>query len=144
MIYILQLWLHVSRYAVDGEFSIKSDVFVFGVLLLEILSGKKNRGFRHPDHYQNVLGHAWLLWKKDRALELRCIQLGLLCVQKFPKDRPVMSWVVSMLVNEKDELPEPKQPGFFIERSFNDGDAKSKREESLSENAVTLSVQDGR
>ncbi|XP_017979707.1 PREDICTED: uncharacterized protein LOC18593792 [Theobroma cacao] len=147
------------EYAVDGEFSVKSDVFAFGVLILEILSGKKNRGFTHPDHHHNLLGHAWLLWKKDRGLELidsclenscvpsqvlRCIQLGLLCVQKFPEDRPEMSCVVSMLVNEKDKLPDPKQPGFFIERRSNYGDAKSNREESVSNNEVTLTVQGGR
>ncbi|KAK6229551.1 hypothetical protein SCA6_018502 [Theobroma cacao] len=147
------------EYAVDGEFSVKSDVFSFGVLMLEILSGKKNRGFTHPDHHHNLLGHAWLLWKTDRALELidsclenscvpsqvlRCIQLSLLCVQKFPEDRPEMSCVVSMLVNEKDILPEPKQPGFFIERRPNDGDAKSKTVESASNNAITLTVQEGR
>ncbi|XP_017980559.1 PREDICTED: G-type lectin S-receptor-like serine/threonine-protein kinase At4g27290 [Theobroma cacao] len=147
------------EYAVDGEFSVKSDVFSFGVLMLEILSGKKNRGFTHPDHHHNLLGHAWLLWKTDRALELidsclenscvpsqvlRCIQLSLLCVQKFPEDRPEMSCVVSMLVNEKDILPQPKQPGFFIERRPNDGDAKSKTVESASNNAITLTVQEGR
>ena len=31
--------------------------FSFGVLLLEIVSGKKNRGFSHPDHHHNLLGH---------------------------------------------------------------------------------------
>ena len=45
------------EYAVDGKFSVKSDVFSFGVLLLEIVSGKKNRGFCHPDHHHNLLGH---------------------------------------------------------------------------------------
>ena len=45
------------EYAVDGEFSVKSDVFAFGVLLLEILSGKKNRRFTHPDHHHNLVGH---------------------------------------------------------------------------------------
>jgi len=45
------------EYAVDGLFSIKSDVFSFGVLVLEIVSGKKNRGFYHPDHNHNLLGH---------------------------------------------------------------------------------------
>lgn len=45
------------EYAVDGIFSVKSDVFSFGVLVLEILSGKKNRGFYHPDHDLNLLGH---------------------------------------------------------------------------------------
>jgi serine/threonine protein kinase len=45
------------EYAVHGQYSIKSDVFSFGVLILEIISGKKNRGFRHPEHHLNLLGH---------------------------------------------------------------------------------------
>lgn len=45
------------EYAIDGLFSVKSDVFSFGVLVLEIVSGKKNRGFYHPDHDFNLLGH---------------------------------------------------------------------------------------
>lgn len=45
------------EYAVDGLFSVKSDVFSFGVLVMEILSGKKNRGFFHHDHHHNLLGH---------------------------------------------------------------------------------------
>ena len=45
------------EYAIDGKFSVKSDVFSFGVLLLEIVSSKKNRGFCHPDHHHNLLGH---------------------------------------------------------------------------------------
>ena len=45
------------EYAVHGQYSIKSDVFSFGVLILEIVSGKKNRGFCHPEHHLNLLGH---------------------------------------------------------------------------------------
>ena len=45
------------EYAIDGLFSIKSDVFSFGVLVLEIISGRRNRGFSHPDHQLNLLGH---------------------------------------------------------------------------------------
>uniref|UniRef100_A0A2N9H2X2 Receptor-like serine/threonine-protein kinase n=1 Tax=Fagus sylvatica TaxID=28930 RepID=A0A2N9H2X2_FAGSY len=92
------------EYAVHGQYSIKSDVFSFGVLILEIISGKKNRGFRHPEHL-NLLGHAWRLWIEDRPIELiddtvgdftisevlRCIHVGLLCVQKRQEDRPNMS-----------------------------------------------------
>ncbi|KAI7981993.1 G-type lectin S-receptor-like serine/threonine-protein kinase SD1-1, partial [Camellia lanceoleosa] len=45
------------EYAVHGVYSVKSDVFSFGVLVLEILSGKRNREFHHPDHHLNLLGH---------------------------------------------------------------------------------------
>ncbi|XP_057474300.1 G-type lectin S-receptor-like serine/threonine-protein kinase SD1-1 [Actinidia eriantha] len=123
------------EYAIDGKFSVKSDVFSLGVLLLEIVSGQRNRGFHHPDHHHSLLGHAWLLWNEGRSIELmdtclkdsciesqvrRCIQVGLLCVQKLPDDRPTMSSVVFMLGNEGAVLPQPKQPGFFIERNFID------------------------
>lgn len=45
------------EYATDGFFSVKSDVFSFGVLVLEVISGHKNRGFFHRDHDLNLLGH---------------------------------------------------------------------------------------
>lgn len=45
------------EYAIDGLFSIKSDVFSFGVLLLEMVSGKKNTGVFFPNQGFNLLGH---------------------------------------------------------------------------------------
>ncbi|KAM7504093.1 hypothetical protein LguiB_002997 [Lonicera macranthoides] len=121
------------EYAIDGIFSVKSDVFSFGVLVLEIVSGKKNRGFIHPDHSHNLPGHAWLLHKEGRSMELvdhaavgdsccpyevvRSIEVGLLCVQQCPEDRPTMSTVILML-GSKGSLPQPKQPGFFTERTI--------------------------
>ncbi|CAN6684332.1 unnamed protein product [Malus baccata var. baccata] len=119
------------EYAADGIFSMKSDVFSFGVILLEMLSRKKNRGFRHPDHDHNLLGHAWIRWIQDKPLELinktfcdscniseviRSLHVGLLCVQRVPEDRPNMSSVVLMLGSDV-ALPPPKQPGFYTERS---------------------------
>ncbi|XP_073137622.1 G-type lectin S-receptor-like serine/threonine-protein kinase At4g27290 [Henckelia pumila] len=118
------------EYAVDGIFSVKSDVFSFGVLLLEIVSGKRNRGFSHSDHHLNLVGHAWSLYKDERSHEvveaslrnpqdltqvIRSIHVGLLCVQQNPEDRPSMSSVVLMLGNE-GVIPGAKQPGFFTER----------------------------
>ncbi|KAK3408275.1 hypothetical protein EUGRSUZ_J00546 [Eucalyptus grandis] len=47
----------------------------------------------------------------------RCIQLGLLCVQKFLANRPTMSSVVFMLANEGAALPLTKEPNFFVERT---------------------------
>lgn len=45
-----------SEYAIYGLFSVKSDVFSFGVLMLEIVSGKKNRGFSHSNNGINLIG----------------------------------------------------------------------------------------
>ena len=45
------------EYAIDGQFSVKSDIYSFGVLLIEIVCGVKNRLFTHPDHSLNLLGH---------------------------------------------------------------------------------------
>ncbi|KAK9064106.1 hypothetical protein SSX86_017978 [Deinandra increscens subsp. villosa] len=120
------------EYAVHGKFSIKSDVFSFGVLVLEIVSGKKNREFSHEDHSDNLLGHAWRLYKENRSIELmspslynscvvsevlRVIHVGLLCVQHHADDRPTMLSVVLMLVSE-GVLPPPKQPAFYTGESY--------------------------
>lgn len=45
------------EYAFDGKFSVKSDIFSMGVVLLEIVTGKKNRSFRYMDHCDSLLGH---------------------------------------------------------------------------------------
>ena len=45
------------KYAIDGLFSVKSDVFSFGISLLEIICGKKNQGSFHQDHSLNLVRH---------------------------------------------------------------------------------------
>ncbi|KAJ0733766.1 putative protein kinase RLK-Pelle-DLSV family [Helianthus annuus] len=116
------------EYALNGIFSIKSDVFSFGVLVLEIVSGKRNRGFIQPENENNLIGHVWRLYSKGRSLDLidvscteschpqvlRSIHVGLLCVQQYAADRPNMSSVIMMLGSEC-ELPQPKQPSFLME-----------------------------
>ena len=49
------------EYALEGLFSIKSDVFSFGVLLLEIVSGRKNTGFYQTDSF-HLLGYVSILF----------------------------------------------------------------------------------
>ncbi|KAK1354863.1 G-type lectin S-receptor-like serine/threonine-protein kinase SRK [Heracleum sosnowskyi] len=126
------------EYALEGLFSVKSDVFSFGVLALEIVCGSRNRGFIHGDHLQYLPGHAWRLHNQGRTLELvhqnirhksrftlemiRTIHIALLCVQRSWEERPNMSTVVLML-GSKEELPMPSQPGFFTERSIFGTDA---------------------
>ncbi|CAN0855536.1 G-type lectin S-receptor-like serine/threonine-protein kinase At4g27290 [Linum grandiflorum] len=58
------------EYAADGLFSVKSDVFSFGILVLEIISRKKSRGFYYVDQSLNFIGYAWKLWKEGKAVEI--------------------------------------------------------------------------
>ncbi|XP_044973466.1 cysteine-rich receptor-like protein kinase 10 [Hordeum vulgare subsp. vulgare] len=116
------------EYASEGIYSIKSDVFSFGVLLLEILSGKRNSGFHQYGDFLNLLGYSWQLWEGGRWLELlevsilkeihttearRYINIALMCVQESADDRPTMSDVVAMLNSESVILPEPNHPAYF-------------------------------
>ncbi|GJT89481.1 G-type lectin S-receptor-like serine/threonine-protein kinase [Tanacetum coccineum] len=120
------------EYAVEGTYSEKTDVFSYGVIVLEIVSGKKNREFSHEKDRDNLLTHAWRLYVKGTALELfsahmrdsciesevlRSIHIGLLCVQHHAKDRPTMSSVVLMF-DQDSVLPQPKQPAFFAKGSL--------------------------
>ncbi|CAH1427287.1 unnamed protein product [Lactuca virosa] len=108
------------EYAMAGTFSVKSDVFSFGVLNLEIVSGRRNESFSYLNKIVNIIGYAWVLWLKGDALMLedptladthgipqllRTIHVALLCVQENALDRPKMSDVISMLNNDTMSLP---------------------------------------
>ncbi|KAE8667303.1 S-locus lectin protein kinase family protein [Hibiscus syriacus] len=143
------------EYASDGLFSVKSDVFSFGILLLEVISGMKNRGFYHANESGNLIEHAWRLWKEGKPLDivdgflvetsdlselLQCIHISLLCVQQHPEERPSMSSVVVMLVSH-NELPSPKQPGFLFCKKPFEADCSSGDYGSSSRNEISLSLE---
>ncbi|KAI3517256.1 hypothetical protein L1887_16469 [Cichorium endivia] len=65
------------EYAVHGRFSIKSDVFSFGVLVLEMISGKKNRGFSHEGHNDNLLGHT--TDRESGTIDVLSSTIGAMC-----------------------------------------------------------------
>lgn len=118
------------EYAMHGQFSVKSDVYSFGVLLLEIISGKKNSNFYQSDRGEDFLSYAWKNWRNGTPVALldpilsgdssynrneviKCIHIGLLCVQEEAEQRPTMASVVLMLNSYSVTLPAPHQPAFF-------------------------------
>ncbi|XP_050369502.1 G-type lectin S-receptor-like serine/threonine-protein kinase At1g11410 isoform X2 [Argentina anserina] len=142
------------EYAMDGLYSTKSDVFSFGVLALEIICGKKNN-FQFEDSSLNLVGQIWDLWIEGKALNMvdlslgqsyptdeamRCIQIGLLCVQENAKDRPTMSEVVFMLGNETT-VQSPKKAAFSFKSSAPDS---STSRGASSVNDVTVTVIEAR
>ncbi|KAF2303625.1 hypothetical protein GH714_020284 [Hevea brasiliensis] len=68
------------EYAMQGLLSLKSDIFSFGVLLLEIISGKKNSGF-FSNNGESLLIFAWNLWFENQGLELMDPLLVNSCVE---------------------------------------------------------------
>ncbi|KAJ9566786.1 hypothetical protein OSB04_002752 [Centaurea solstitialis] len=118
------------EYALYGKFSIKSDVFSFGVLLLETVSGQRNQRFRNGQGVEGLLTYAWkclqdgtvssmidpTLKEKLGSLHemVRTIHIGLLCVQNNVIDRPTMVEVVHMLNSASLVLPAPSEPAFFM------------------------------
>ncbi|XP_047319051.1 G-type lectin S-receptor-like serine/threonine-protein kinase At1g11300 [Impatiens glandulifera] len=127
------------EYAMHGRFSEKSDVFSYGMLLLEIVSGRRNSSFYNSEQSISLIGYTWKLWNSGDIAELidpkmskegfemeilRCIHVGLLCVQDSAKDRPPISTALSMLSSEIDHLPQPNKPAFaeaHVVQEGNDG-----------------------
>ncbi|KAF3773386.1 Activin receptor type-2B [Nymphaea thermarum] len=102
------------EYLLEGKVSVKIDVFSFGVLLLEIISGRRRFSSSQGETDEGLLNYVWRLWGENRALQavdqilvgtseeneiLRSIHIGLLCVQEDASSRPKMSKVVAMLEN---------------------------------------------
>ncbi|EOA33701.1 hypothetical protein CARUB_v10019886mg [Capsella rubella] len=152
------------EYFREGLFSAKSDVFSFGVLMLEIICGRKNNSFHHDSEGPlNLIVHVWNMFKENRIGEmidlslgdsaldepqvLRCVQVALLCVQENPQDRPNMLDVVPMIYGEgNNALSLPKEPAFYDgpRRSFPETEVEPLEPENVSVNRVTITVMEAR
>nr|XP_043608851.1 receptor-like serine/threonine-protein kinase SD1-8 [Erigeron canadensis] len=144
------------EYALDGLFSVKSDVFSFGVVVLEIISGKRNTGYYNNQQSFSLISYAWGFWKNKTPLDLldatlaescnsievlRCMIVGLLCVQEYPQDRPTMTDVVLMLGMDIESLPEPKEPA-FVSKSHDLSFQTSSSTSTI--NQLTITKEEGR
>ncbi|KAK9067850.1 hypothetical protein SSX86_011961 [Deinandra increscens subsp. villosa] len=143
------------EYAMEGTFSVKSDIYSFGVLILEIISGRRNSSFVHLDRTFNLLGYAWELWRRGNAMELedltlestcveqqflRTLHVALLCVQERAVDRPTTSDMISMLLNDTISLPSPKKPAFFTHLAETNSTLDQIKPEDCSLNNTTMSA----
>ncbi|XP_050213935.2 G-type lectin S-receptor-like serine/threonine-protein kinase At1g61370 [Mercurialis annua] len=142
------------EYLYGGIYSEKSDVFGFGVLILEIVCGRKVNSFQFDEHQMSLLAFAWQSWDESKGLDMidevvadsyftaevsRCVNVGLLCVQDHAADRPNMAAVVTMLSGEKTNLPQPKQPTFTFQ-NVSTSSNHSQRNSTGSINNVTESI----
>ncbi|XP_019174895.1 PREDICTED: cysteine-rich receptor-like protein kinase 10 [Ipomoea nil] len=148
------------EYVMHGLFSVKIDVFSFGVLLLEIITGKRNNSlFMQSTGAKDLLSYAWKHWREDRALEMvdqslgglysrneviQCIHVGLLCVQEDVDERPTMANVVLMLNSFSASMKTPNPPAFFnggIEKisARQEADQSKSKSQPLSVNEISTS-----
>ncbi|KAG2681719.1 hypothetical protein I3843_11G157500 [Carya illinoinensis] len=137
------------EYAIRGQVTRKADIYSFGVLLIEIVSGRNNTNKRLPAEEQYLLERAWELHKKGELLRLvdaslsddfnveeacRFLKIGLLCTQDNPKLRPSMSTVVRMLLGEMNLIDEEiSKPGLLAQ--FMDSKDRGQEDDAKMKNA---------
>ncbi|KAH7569104.1 hypothetical protein JRO89_XS06G0107200 [Xanthoceras sorbifolium] len=120
--------------AIVAPITVAAVLFVAGYCFLSRRSARKKYN-SVPDDIDgagDLLSYAWKHWRDDTPMQLldptltdsysrneviRCIHLGLLCVQEDPAARPTMATAVLMLNSYSVTLPLPQQPAFFLSRT---------------------------
>ncbi|WVZ96468.1 hypothetical protein U9M48_042105 [Paspalum notatum var. saurae] len=122
------------EYAMHGQYSVKSDVFSLGVLILEMVTGRTNSSFNNSEQSVDLLSLVWEHWTMGTIEELldpfllghhrapsdqmaKLVNIGLLCVQDSPADRPLISSVNVMLSSNTISLQVPSRPTFCIQET---------------------------
>ncbi|KAG2689611.1 hypothetical protein I3760_09G146700 [Carya illinoinensis] len=122
------------EYAMRGHLTEKADVFSFGVVALEILSGRPNSDNSLDAEKIYLLEWAWTLHEHNQALGLvdpallefdeneatRVIRVALLCTQASPMMRPRMSRVVAMLAGDIEAGTVTTKPSYLTDLDFKD------------------------
>ncbi|XP_062158089.1 probable LRR receptor-like serine/threonine-protein kinase At1g56140 [Alnus glutinosa] len=122
------------EYAMRGHLTEKADVFAFGVVALEIVSGRPNSDPSLEEEKVYLLEWAWHLHENNSEIDLmdstlsefneeeakRMIGVSLLCTQASPTLRPSMSRVVAMLSGEMEVSSVTSRPGYLTDWNFDD------------------------
>ncbi|XP_006356406.1 cysteine-rich receptor-like protein kinase 2 [Solanum tuberosum] len=126
------------EYLAHGQLTEKADVYSFGVLLLEIVTGRQNNRSKNTEYSDSLISITWQHFQHARVEELfdpnlmlhnyhtsnvkkevlRVVHVGLLCTQEIPGLRPSMSKALQMLVKKEEELPAPTNPPFVDEKTM--------------------------
>ncbi|KAL5065883.1 hypothetical protein RYX36_027620 [Vicia faba] len=129
------------EYAIRGELSEKADIYSFGVLVLEIISCRKNTDLTLPSEMQYLPEYAWKLYEKSMVMDLidpklrekgyvekdvmQAFHVAFLCLQPHPDLRPAMSQIVALLTFKIDMVTTPMRPAFLDRRRVMDDENHS-------------------
>ncbi|OEL29770.1 putative L-type lectin-domain containing receptor kinase S.7 [Dichanthelium oligosanthes] len=119
------------EYLQMGKATEKSDVYSYGVVLLEICTGKRPIEREAPGSMNmlNVVDWVWNLHSKGRLLDAadpylsgqydneqmkRLLLLGLSCVNPFSEERPVMRTALGILEGKNELLPVPRKKPLLV------------------------------
>ncbi|XP_038979622.1 cysteine-rich receptor-like protein kinase 2 [Phoenix dactylifera] len=143
------------EYAIHGQLSEKVDTYSYGVVVLEIVSGRKSNDIKLEPETQYLLEWAWKLYENGKLIDLvdgtldpngyrpeevkRVIEIALLCTQSTVAARPTMSEVVILLLSNGGPMLQPTSPTFIDATSRVRGDIFSSTGLSSSYN-VTASI----
>ncbi|XP_059069680.1 cold-responsive protein kinase 1-like [Cryptomeria japonica] len=138
------------EYASQGKLTERADTYSFGVVVLEIVSGRKSIDLKQPPHMQYLLQWIWSLYEDDKVLEvvenekemegyneeemLRVINLALLCIQASARHRPSMSEIVTQLSKDEIDIQKPLQPSYVAM------EYKARRESSTSSSQSNATI----
>ncbi|KAL3532772.1 hypothetical protein ACH5RR_006293 [Cinchona calisaya] len=117
------------EYAIRGELSEKADIYSFGVLVLEIISSRKNTDLTLSSEKQYLPEYAWKLYEKSKLIDLidpqfcedgvvekdilQVLHVTFLCLQPHANLRPPMSEIVAMLTCKFELDERPLRPAFL-------------------------------
>nr|XP_043612672.1 cysteine-rich receptor-like protein kinase 2 [Erigeron canadensis] len=126
------------EYLAHGQLTEKADVYSFGVLLMEVVTGMENSRNETTEYTDSLVSIIWKHFKRGTVAEvfdpnlmmhvypninfqkdaLKVIHIGLLCIQEDPSLRPSMPKALRMLANDDELLPVPSNPPFINEETM--------------------------